>query len=322
MSAVQLSEISFAYENTSTLDSCSLSLGLGEYLVVIGASGSGKTTLLRLIAGLELPHRGSIRIREQDVTTVDPRKRDLAYVPQQHGLYPHLSIGKSIAIGVSEKLPAQELQRRVDDAAKKVRLTDLLHRLPHELSGGQQRRAALAKALAKRSFLRLFDEPLSAVDAAQRFQIESDLKTLHHSVEGATIHVTHDGREAMRLADRIAVLDGGRIVQHDTPENAFRHPASPVVAATLGNTPFHLAEVKRTADGWVSIEGESLQGPHGHEPEVFSGDRALVGYYESDCHRFVETHSVTDEVWINSTKQISIRPQDIRWFDVTSNQKK
>lgn len=236
MSSVQLSEISLKYDRDAVLSGLNLTIDAGEYVVVLGASGCGKTSLLRMIAGLVRPTSGIIVFSGKNVSNVAPRHRNVAMVPQHGGLYPHLSIGKSIAIGIREPLSKHDRERRVIDAAKLVEMDSFLDRFPQQLSGGQQRRAAVAKAIASRASVRLLDEPLSAIDANLRLQIEKDLQRLHHQLPGVTIHVTHDGAEAIRLADRIAVIEHGKIAQFDTPRQLQEHPATAGVAAALGQS--------------------------------------------------------------------------------------
>lgn len=278
MSVVQLSEISLRYDRVAVLDSIELSVDLGEYLVVLGASGCGKTSLLRMIAGLIPPTTGQIFLFGKNVLATAPRHRQVAFVPQHAGLYPHLTLRKSISLGIRDRLSSEELRQRVHQAASIVEMDGFLDRLPQQLSGGQLRRAAVAKAIASRSPVRLLDEPLSAVDASLRFQIEADLKALHDETPGATIHVTHDGAEAKRLASRIAVIENGRIAQLGTPGEIESAPATPGVAAALGDSRFVTLKIRRIESGWSSSDGAAISGP-----DANIGTEATVGYFESDA---------------------------------------
>lgn len=308
MSAVQLSEISFGFGRHDVLCGIDLALESGEYVVILGASGCGKTSLLKLIAGLLKPATGTIRIAGQDVTRVAPRHRDVALVPQHAGLYPHLPIGKSIGLGIREKISNMERGSRVEQAARIVEMDRLLDQLPEQLSGGQLRRAAVAKAIATRASVRLLDEPLSAIDANLRYRIEEDLSRLHQQTPGATIHVTHDGAEAERLADRIAVIDEGRIVQCDTPEAIRKQPVSPAVAAAIGGSPFRTVRLRRKDDDWVSESGRSVR-----PTKRIEGDAATVGFYEADQISLGESEPGRTD-WVDEDLRVLVREQNLYWF--------
>lgn len=208
------------------------------YVVLLGASGCGKTTTLRLIAGLDRPDSGTILIDGKDVGKVPPRRRDVAMVFQADAMYPHLSVAASIAM--SAKAGAMsDRNERVGQAIKLTRLESLIDRHPDRLSGGELRRAAIAKAIARGAGIRLLDEPLSALDGSVRYQLAGDLRRWHDNDPGTTIHVTHDGEEAMRLADLIAVMHDGRIEQIGTPSELYERPTSIVVASSLGHPPIN-----------------------------------------------------------------------------------
>ena len=239
MTDVQLQEIRKGFGHRVLLDELDLSVASGQYLVLLGASGCGKTTTLKLIAGLLKPDRGVIRIGGRDVTEVAPRHRGVAMVFQDDSLYPHLTVRRSLRFGLG-RLGRSEIQRRVAQAAELTRIEPLLDRLPSGLSGGEQRRAAVAKAIVRRAPLRLFDEPLSALDAPIRDALQRDLLRLHEAVGGTTLHVTHDGEEAMRMADQIAVIHDGRILQCGAPPEIYASPAHREVARAIGTPPINL----------------------------------------------------------------------------------
>jgi ABC-type sugar transport system ATPase subunit len=309
MSDVQLCEISLAYEQGIVLEGIDLTLRQGEYAVVLGASACGKTSLLRMIAGLIRPTAGRIFLAGKDVRNVPPRKRDVALVPQQAGLYPHLAIGESIRLGIRERLSKRECDRRIAESARIVGIETLLDRLPQTLSGGQIRRAAVAKAIASRASVRLLDEPLAAVDANLRFQIERDLRRLHLQTPGVTIHVTHDGAEAMRMADRLAVIEQGRIAQIDTPERIRTDPVSPGVAAALGQSPLVTVALRRRQNRWVGERGEQVGGP-----EAADGATATAAYYEADQTPLDAAFTSQPGDWVDVAGNMIVPRDKLFWF--------
>ena len=234
MTTVQLQRLTRNYGDQLVLDALCLNVESGSYLVLLGPSGCGKTTTLRIIAGLEQPDGGEVVFDGANVTAVPPRKRDVSMVFQQDGLYPHLNVGQAIRFALRGRCPASEINDRFRDAVALTGVDALLEQFPSQLSGGELRRAAIASVIAKRTAVRLLDEPLSALDVAVRQGLQDDILRWHRSVPGTTIHVTHDGREAMRVADRIAVMDGGRIVQFGIPADVFDQPETVAVAKSIG----------------------------------------------------------------------------------------
>ena len=309
MSEVQLSEISLKFHRDTVLDGINLSIGIGEYVVVLGASGCGKTSLLRMIAGLIPPTAGRILLSGKDVRRIAPRNRNVTLVPQHAGLYPHLSIADSIALGIRDRMSRIERERRVHEAASIVEMDPWLDRRPEQLSGGQVRRAAVAKAIASRASVRLLDEPLSAIDASLRFQIEKDLIRMHRQAPGVTVHVTHDGAEAMRLADRVAVIENGRIAQLDTPETLRSQPATPGVAAALGQSPLATVSLCRAEGVWVSATGQEVDGP-----DARTGATGTLAYYEENAFTPGETGGAASGDWIDAERNIFVRQEKLFWF--------
>lgn len=209
------------------------------YVVLLGASGCGKTTTLRLIAGLDRPDSGAVLIDDRNVARVPPRGRDVSMVFQADAMYPHLSVADSIALSAKAG-PAKDRKSRTKRAVELTRLDSIVDRYPDRLSGGELRRAAIAKAIARGAGVRLLDEPLSALDGGVRYELAGDLRRWHDADPGTTIHVTHDGEEAMRLADVIAVMHDGRIEQIGTPDELYQRPISVAVASSLGHLPINL----------------------------------------------------------------------------------
>lgn len=240
MTTVQLRRVEKTFGGRKILDGLELDVPAGGYMVLLGPSGCGKTTTLRLIAGLELPDSGGVEFDGCSVLSREPRHRDVSMVFQQDGLYPHLTIQQSLVFGLERTVGKSELRSRVAEATEMVGIESLLSRYPDTLSGGELRRVVIAKAIVRRSSLRLLDEPLSALDAPVRFALQQDILRWHRTFPGTTIHVTHDGREAMRMADTIAVLDQGRIAQSGEPQKLYERPESLAVAKAIGTPPMNL----------------------------------------------------------------------------------
>ena len=221
----------------------SLEVADGEFLVLLGPSGCGKTTTMRMVAGLEEPTAGEIWIGERCVNNVMPKDRDIAMVFQNYGLYPHLSVEENIAYPLRVRgVRRAERDAMVAEAARKVELGALLHRRPRELSGGQRQRVALARAIVRRPAVFLMDEPLSNLDAKLRVTMRAEIKHLQHELGITTIYVTHDQIEAMTLAHRVAVMQGGVVQQIAPPDEVYDRPANLFVAGFIGSPPMNLIE--------------------------------------------------------------------------------
>jgi len=213
----------------------------GEFVVIVGPSGCGKSTLLRMVAGLEEITGGDIVIGERVVNSLEPAERDIAMVFQNYALYPHMSVFDNMAYGLKiQKLPKQEIQARVARAAEILELSTLLERKPRQLSGGQRQRVAMGRAIVRQPRVFLFDEPLSNLDAKLRAQTRLEIKKLHADLGITSLFVTHDQVEAMTLAQRMIVMNSGRVEQFDTPEAVYSRPASTFVASFIGSPPMNL----------------------------------------------------------------------------------
>jgi ABC-type sugar transport system ATPase subunit len=229
------------YDETVVLRGVDLDVADGEYLVLVGPSGCGKSTLLRCIAGLETISDGDLFIGERRVNDLAPRERDVAMVFQSYALYPHMTVRENIAFPLRiRKLPQVEIDAAVSRAAKVLELDALLERAPGQLSGGQRQRVAMGRAIVRTPSVFLFDEPLSNLDAALRAHMRVELKRLHRRLATTTVHVTHDQVEALTLADRIVVLDGGTVQQVGTPRELFDTPANTFVATFIGSPAMNL----------------------------------------------------------------------------------
>jgi multiple sugar transport system ATP-binding protein len=241
MAEIQLKNITKKFGELVAVDSVSLDVADGEFVALLGPSGCGKTTTLRLIAGLEVPDEGSVQIGDRDVTRLPPRDRDIAMVFQDYALYPHMTLLNNIGYPLKVRgVSKQDMTRRVTQVAEELQIADLLARRPGQVSGGQQQRASVARALVHQAQVFLFDEPLSNLDAKLRIEARAFLKHLQQEVGVTAVYVTHDQAEAMALADRIAVMNFGRIMQVGNPLDVYRRPANTFVAAFIGNPPMNL----------------------------------------------------------------------------------
>lgn len=232
-----------------------LEIGDGEFIVLLGPSGCGKSTMLRMIAGLETITGGTLAIGGAVVNDLAARERNVAMVFQNYALYPHMSVYENIAFGLRRlKVPAAEIDRRVREVARVLGLDALLDRKPRAMSGGQQQRAAIARAMIKTPDVFLFDEPLSNLDAKLRAQLRGDIKRLHQRLKTTTLYVTHDQLEAMTLADRVVLMRGGRIEQLGTPAELYGCPHTVFAAGFVGTPAMNFADgvIERTA-GHVAL---------------------------------------------------------------------
>jgi sn-glycerol 3-phosphate transport system ATP-binding protein len=213
----------------------------GEFVVIVGPSGCGKSTLLRMVAGLEEITAGTVSIGDRVVNDLEPAERDIAMVFQNYALYPHMSVFDNMAYGLKiAKRPLEEIKARVDKAAAILELSQLLHRKPRELSGGQRQRVAMGRAIVRQPQVFLFDEPLSNLDAKLRAQTRLEIQKLHRELGITSLFVTHDQVEAMTLAQRMIVMNGGHMEQFGTPEEVYNRPASTFVASFMGSPPMNL----------------------------------------------------------------------------------
>jgi multiple sugar transport system ATP-binding protein len=251
MASVELRDIRKSYAALDVIHGISLDITDGEFIALVGPSGCGKSTLLRMIAGLEEITDGDILIGGTVVNDMTPRERNIAMVFQSYALYPHMTVAENM--GFNLKLagqPKNVIEQRVAEAARMLDLGQLLDRKPSQLSGGQRQRVAMGRAVVRNPAVFLFDEPLSNLDAKLRVQMRSEIKALHQKVGTTSIYVTHDQIEAMTLADRVVVLNHGRIEQQGTPLELYKTPANLFVAAFIGSPAMNLIE------GVVDGEGD------------------------------------------------------------------
>ncbi len=258
MAKVRLQGIARKFDNFTAIEEITFEVPDGQFWVLVGPSGCGKSTILRIIAGLESVTEGQIYIGDALVNQVRARQRDVAMVFQNYALYPHMSVAENLAFGLQmRKADPATIAKRVETVARSLNIDHLLKRKPKQLSGGQQQRVALGRAIAREPKVFLLDEPLSNLDAQLRDDTRAELKQLHARLGITTIYVTHDQVEAMTLADRIVVLNGGRIQQIGSPQEIYARPANRMVAAFLGSPPMNILPVTYI-DGAFALKNESL----------------------------------------------------------------
>jgi len=264
MAEVLLRDVVKTYGPFRAVDNVSLKIEDGEFVALVGPSGCGKTTTLNLVAGLIPISGGDIYIGDRLVNDLDPKDRDIAMVFQNYALYPNKTVAKNLAFPLQmRKLPREEIERKVAEAAKVLDITHLLERKPRELSGGQQQRVALGRALVRDPRAFLMDEPLSNLDAKLRVQMRSELKRFHQDLEATVIYVTHDQLEAVTMADKMAVMSGGVLQQYDAPAEVFARPRNMFVASFVGSPAMSLVPLEAAGSGdgvrLVSGDGWSLE---------------------------------------------------------------
>ncbi|MBV9825916.1 MAG: sn-glycerol-3-phosphate ABC transporter ATP-binding protein UgpC [Alphaproteobacteria bacterium] len=236
MAQVALRKIVKNYDKTPAVRGIDLDIADREFIVLVGPSGCGKSTTLRMIAGLEEATSGEIFIGDQLVNDVPPKDRDIAMVFQNYALYPHMTVFENMSFGLRlRKFPKPEIKERVENAARILDITDLLARQPKQLSGGQRQRVAMGRAIVRNPKVFLFDEPLSNLDAKLRVQMRTEIKKVHQKVTTTTVYVTHDQVEAMTLADRVVVMNGGNIEQIGSPQEVYHAPKTRFVAGFIGS---------------------------------------------------------------------------------------
>jgi ABC-type sugar transport system ATPase subunit len=244
MVAIRLQDIRKSYGAVEVIKGVSFEAEHGEFVVFVGPSGCGKSTILRMIAGLEMPTSGEIYFGDETYTNVPPGKRNIGMVFQSYALYPHMTVADNMTVSLRLAGVAKaERRERARDVARMLHLDELLDRKPAELSGGQRQRVAIGRAIVRDPKAFLFDEPLSNLDAALRVETRLEISRLHQKINTTMIYVTHDQTEAMTMADRIVLLDGGKIVQTGTPLELYRYPANLFVATFLGSPKMNVLDV-------------------------------------------------------------------------------
>jgi multiple sugar transport system ATP-binding protein len=256
LAAVTIENVTRTFGDVAAVDSLTLEIGNKEFVVLLGPSGCGKTTTLNMIAGLDWPSSGHIRFNGKSIEHLPPEKRDISMVFQSIALYPHKNVYENIAFPLRmARVGRDELDKRVRSAAGLLRIGELLDRRPHQLSGGQRQRVALGRAVVRDPAVFLFDEPLSALDAKLRVDMRVEIKKLHERLGATFVYVTHDQVEALTMADRIAVIDNGRLQQYGTPDEIYQRPSNVTVAKFVGSPSMNFISggVKQEDAGWCFV---------------------------------------------------------------------
>jgi len=261
MADLKLTQVSKSFGQVDIIKGIDLSIRHGEFIVFVGPSGCGKSTLLRMIAGLEEISAGEISIGDRVVNDLPPKERSIAMVFQSYALFPHMTVRDNIAFGLTiAGEPRKEIDAKVTEASRILKLDALLDRKPSQLSGGQRQRVAIGRAIVRNPDVFLFDEPLSNLDAALRVNTRAEIAKLHRDLDATMIYVTHDQVEAMTLADRIAVLDGGSVRQFGAPMDLYRNPDNLFVAGFIGSPKMNFIPVRCTSSSsdTITVGGEGL----------------------------------------------------------------
>ena len=340
-----------ADKTVEVLKKIDIDVAPGEFLILVGPSGCGKSTLLNIIAGLEDPTEGAIRIGDRNVVGVPPAQRDIAMVFQSYALYPTMSVADNIGFALEmRKVPKAERDKRIGEVAAMLQIEHLLDRRPAQLSGGQRQRVAMGRALARQPQLFLFDEPLSNLDAKLRVEMRAEIKRLHQASGITSVYVTHDQIEAMTLGSRIAVMKGGVLQQLGTPDDIYNRPANTYVATFIGSPTMNLIagkSIQSSGEGCFAIKGHDLAlvspaavgAPTllGLRPEhlrfedtaPWRGEVSVVEPTGADTYVVVNT--AAGDVTVRTSPQQVVRPGDrlglavqashASWFDEASGQR-
>ena len=317
MGRIVLSGVTKAFGEVQVIPPLDLAIDDGEFVVFVGPSGCGKSTLLRLIAGLEDVTGGAIAIDGQDMTAVAPAQRGLAMVFQSYALYPHMSVRKNIAFPLKMAgLPQAEIDRKVDGAAKVLNLTSYIDRRPGQLSGGQRQRVAIGRAIVREPKAFLFDEPLSNLDAALRVNMRMEISELHQSLQTTMVYVTHDQVEAMTMADKIVVLNAGRIEQVGSPLDLYRAPANVFVAGFIGSPKMNLIGGDAARQRGAATIGVRPEHVDLTDDGDWAGTVTLSEHLGSDTFLHVEVPGIglltvraSGEVGLRHGHPVRLRPQ-------------
>jgi sn-glycerol 3-phosphate transport system ATP-binding protein len=344
MARIHIDRVSKVYQGgVRAVHEVTADIADGAFVVLVGPSGCGKSTLLRMVAGLEEITEGDVTIGERVVNRLDPADRDIAMVFQNYALYPHMTVYGNLAYGLkNRKIAGDEIDRRVREAARILEIGDYLDRKPRQLSGGQRQRVAMGRAIVREPAAFLFDEPLSNLDAKLRVQMRGEIKRLQKRLGTTSIYVTHDQQEAMTMADRLIVLNKGRIEQQGAPLEVYRSPASTFVASFIGSPPMNLlpariegGEVRlgtaRVAHGIDRRPGEVTLGMRPEDLMPGQGGIVLrLAYVEElgatrlvhGTHEGVEViAATTPDHPLSDEMEFAIRPEALHFFDPASGRR-
>lgn len=322
MVSIRIRGLTKRFDDVTALDQLDLDIDSGELFFLLGPSGCGKTTLLRSIAGFHLPNEGTIHFDEDEVSSVPPHKRETAMMFQSYALWPHLNVFKNVAFGLEErKVKKPEIRERVEEALAMVKMDGLGTRKINQLSGGQQQRVALARALVVRPRCLMLDEPLSNLDAKLRIEMRSEIRRICKDFGLTAIYVTHDQKEALSIADRMAILDGGKIAQVGTPEEVYRRPRSALVAGFVGETNLLAGTVSEISGDEVSVDtaGGTLSGfladpdwkPEVGEKVVLSVRPECLSLSQEKPEGNVLSGRLNESIYLGETAQYSLNVDGI-----------
>ncbi|WP_282602517.1 sn-glycerol-3-phosphate import ATP-binding protein UgpC [Paracoccus sp. PARArs4] len=327
MASITLDNLGKIYAGgTRAVGDVNIDIADGEFIVLVGPSGCGKSTLLRMVAGLESISEGEVRIGDRVVNEVEPADRDIAMVFQNYALYPHMSVRENLAYGLkNRRTPKAEIDRRVNEAAEILQIGKFLDRKPKALSGGQRQRVAMGRAIVREPAAFLFDEPLSNLDAKLRVAMRLEIKELQKRLRTTSLYVTHDQLEAMTLADRLVVLNGGRVEQIGTPLEVYRRPASAFVAGFIGSPAMNLID----AGAVPFLPGSAHAGQVGIRPEDLDVtadgpiELQVTAVEELGAQRLVHGHTAGERMTItlpsdaalSDVLRLTPRPGALHLFD-------
>jgi sn-glycerol 3-phosphate transport system ATP-binding protein len=328
MAAVSFRDVRKRYGDTAVVHGISAEVADGEFIVIVGPSGCGKSTLLRMVAGLEAISSGEIRIGVRVVNDLEPKDRDIAMVFQNYALYPHMSVQENMSYGLRLRgLAREEIDARVQKAAQILELVPFLARRPRELSGGQRQRVAMGRAIVREPAVFLFDEPLSNLDAKLRVQMRAELQALHRRLGTTSLYVTHDQVEAMTLAQRMIVMNAGRVEQIGAPLEVYARPATTFVASFIGSPPMNLIPQERGGRKVLfgirpehlepCAESEAMLLPEVDLVEPLGADTLVYGHLAGGAGR------IAARLHASSTTRMGrlglrYRPADAHWFDAAT----
>jgi sn-glycerol 3-phosphate transport system ATP-binding protein len=335
MAAIELIDLEKSYGTVQAVRGVNLTVGDGELIVLVGPSGCGKSTLLRMVAGLETITAGKLRIAGHDVSAADPADRDIAMVFQNYALYPHMSVRQNLEYGLkNRRMPRAEIEQRVAAAAEILEIGPYLERRPGQLSGGQRQRVAMGRAIVRNPAVFLFDEPLSNLDAKLRVQMRVEIRRLQRRLKTTSLYVTHDQLEAMTLADRLVVMNAGRIEQVGTPVQVYRRPETLFVAGFIGSPPMNLVplgQATASVDSLpslppetdvVGIRPDNIRMSRPPEPALtMRGTIDLIEPVGGETHVYLRVPGVDQPVIVSMPGEASVREGDalsgfVRYEDI------
>ncbi|HWA27793.1 MAG TPA: ABC transporter ATP-binding protein [Lacunisphaera sp.] len=298
MISIQVKQLTKQFGNVVALHGLDLNISPGELFFLLGPSGCGKTTLLRTIAGFYIPEKGQILFGNDDVTRLEPHKRNTGMMFQSYALWPHMTVADNVAFGLEErKVPTAEIKQRVGEALESVHMSKYADRKPNQLSGGQQQRVALARALVIRPRCLLLDEPLSNLDAKLRLEMRTEIRRVCKEFKLTTVYVTHDQKEALSIADRMAILESGHILQVGTPREVYKRPGHKTVANFIGETDFVPGKVLGIVGNYVTVETaigkfDGIVGDQANTPTVGAAVTVSIRPECWELHRDAESRNV------------------------------